>query len=222
MRFAERLLLTLSRNKEHEDQNNLKTEWTVKQSLKILVSSFPNILDAIIGRDILDFGCGNGYQVVALALSGARSVTGIDTNPRLLSFANILADTHRVMDRVSFINRLSEKERESFDMVISQNSMEHFSQPHEIINQMKVALRPNGTILITFAPPWFSPYGAHMHFFTNVPWVHLLFAEQTVMAVRSRFRNDGATRYEDVEGGLNKMSLKAFERLIGQSGLSVK
>ena len=41
------------------------------------------------------------------------------------------------------------------------------------------------------------------------------------MAVRSRYRKDGAKRYEEVESGLNKMSLRKFERLIGQSGLTL-
>jgi hypothetical protein len=39
--------------------------------------------------------------------------------------------------------------------------------------------------------------------------------------VRERFRNDGATRYEDVESGLNRMTLAKFERIITASGMSV-
>lgn len=41
------------------------------------------------------------------------------------------------------------------------------------------------------------------------------------MAVWSRSRSDGAERYEDVESGLNRMSLRKFDRLLKSSGLSV-
>jgi hypothetical protein len=55
--------------------------------------------------------------------------------------------------------------------------------------------------------------------FTRMPWVNLLFSESTVMRVRSLFRDDGATRYEEVKGGLNRMTLRRFERIIRESGL---
>jgi hypothetical protein len=52
--------------------------------------------------------------------------------------------------------------------------------------------------------------------------VNVLFSEQTVMKVRSRFRTDGAVRYEDVEGGLNRMTVSRFERLVHDCGLELE
>ena len=60
-----------------------------------------------------------------------------------------------------------------------------------------------------------------MHFFTRVPWVHLLFPESVVMRVRSRFRADGARKYEEVEGGLNRMSVRRFLRVMSEAGFRV-
>ena len=58
---------------------------------------------------------------------------------------------------------------------------------------------------------------------------HELFLSDSVAAVMvpgenrdgrtARYRKDGAKRYEKVESGLNRMSLRKFERLIGASGL---
>jgi SAM-dependent methyltransferase len=109
----------------------------------------------------------------------------------------------------------------TFDVVISQNSFEHLRDPAGTLATMRRLLAPAGEILITFCPPWFAPYGAHMGYFTKIPWVQLLFSEHTVMSVRSRFRSDGATRYEDVEMGLNRMSIRKFERIVRNSGLKV-
>jgi SAM-dependent methyltransferase len=106
--------------------------------------------------------------------------------------------------------------------VISLNSFEHFPDPGDALAEMTSLLRPGGLLLITFGPPWFAPYGSHMHFFTRVPWVNLLFSEAVVMQVRQRYRPDGALRYEDVESGLNKMTVRRFEELVERSGLTLE
>ena len=41
------------------------------------------------------------------------------------------------------------------------------------------------------------------------------------MSVRARYRHDGAKHYEEIESGLNKMSLAKFERIVRSSGLRV-
>ena len=116
---------------------------------------------------------------------------------------------------------MKEQFRNSFDIVISQNSIEHFRDPQNILNTMKDLLKPGGRIMIIFGPPWYAPYGSHMHYFTKIPWVNIIFSEKTVMNVRAHFRNDGATKYEDVESGLNKMSVRRFEKIIESSKTKV-
>ena len=43
---------------------------------------------------------------------------------------------------------------------------------------------------------------------TKYPWAHVLFSENTIMAVRKLYKNDNASRFEEVEGGLNQMTIK--------------
>ena len=38
------------------------------------------------------------------------------------------------------------------------------------------------------------------------------------MKVRERFRQDRATRYSEVEGGLNQMTVRRFTRIVQSSG----
>jgi hypothetical protein len=61
-----------------------------------------------------------------------------------------------------------------------------------------------------------------MNFFTKVPWVQFLFAERTVMRVRQAYRSDGAARYEEVVGGLNRVGVRSFLRLTRAAGLTVE
>jgi len=96
--------------------------------------------------------------------------------------------------------------------------MEHFRDPIARLREMTIALVPNGRLYMTFAP-WLSPYGSHLQFMTLMPWINVLFSERTIMAVRPRYKSDGATSYQEVRGGLNKMTLARLERMASRIGL---
>ena len=145
----------------------------------------------IAGRDVLDFGCGLGYQSVAIGLKGATRVVGVDISQPGLENGRKTAAEVGVADRVKFADRISSDMRKQFDVVISLNSMEHFSDPGVHFRSWRTPFDRAGLCSITFSPPWYAPYGGHIYFFTRVPWAHFLFSERTVMAVRSRFRADG-------------------------------
>ncbi len=220
MSLSEKILLRLSRAPQAADYQAVEM-WHDGNALAHLLSVFPDALAMIQGKRVLDFGSGEGWQVVELAKAGARHVLGIDISETGLAAGRELARAAGMAEKTEFCTSLQPQHLGSYDIVLSQNSMEHFADPDLILRQMASALRPDGVILITFSPPWYAPYGSHMHFFTKVPWVNILFSERTVMNVRSRFRQDGAARYEDVEGGLNRMSLAKFERTLAASGLRI-
>lgn len=219
MTLGERLLLAFS--KSESGVNGSPDEGAGSGSpLSLLYRVYPDFADRIRGKTILDFGCGRGLQSVALAEAGAARVVGVDSNPRTLAQARERLQSLQSPLPVEFHGELSGAEASTFDVVISQNAMEHYGNPKEALEAMGAAVKPDsGQILVTFGPPWLAPYGSHMHFFTSLPWVNILFPESTVMRVRARYRSDGAKRYEDVESGLNKMTVKRFERLVAQSGL---
>lgn len=223
MRLAEQVLQALSRSAGSADYDDVVEPATPDNALADLYIVFPDLDHLISEKRVLDFGCGSGRQTLALARSGARLAVGLDTNSRVLESARELAARTPNVDpeRVAFTESALPELEASFDVVISKDSMEHFSDPAGTLSTMRRLLKPGGRILISFGPPWYAPYGSHMHFFTRVPWVNLLFSERTVMRVRTRYRDDGAMRYEDVESGLNRMSVGRFEALVRQSGLRI-
>ena len=186
-----------------------------------LLAELPELAPLIRGRRVLDFGCGVGHHAVGMAAFGASSVTGLDINEEWLEAGRRLAAEHDFRNAVEFVSVIRNEDLGSYDLVLSHNSMEHFSEPASVLRQMRELLAAGGNAVISFSPPWLSPYGAHMHFFTPVPWVHLLFPERSVMRVRMRYRNDGAMRYEDVEGGLNRMTIRRFQDLVRDAGFRV-
>jgi SAM-dependent methyltransferase len=188
--------------------------------LGIFQDSFgPAFLDAIRDRRVLDIGCGDGDQVVGLALEGAQCAIGAEVRP-IYDAMERLAATLGVGDRVVFTQSpVVDLGEGSVDVVISQNSFEHFSQPAEILAAARHVLRPGGRFFITFAPPWLNPFGVHHFFMIRLPWAHFIFSEKTILHVRRLYRDDAAERYEDIEGGLNQMTIHKFRRYIRQSGL---
>ncbi|TXG78443.1 MAG: class I SAM-dependent methyltransferase [Thermomicrobiales bacterium] len=222
MPIAVKLLLAFSRDPGTSDYAEGHSEWNQGNALSILCRVFPDFLRLAQNKEILDFGCGEGAQSIALAQAGARRVVGVDTNRETLRKAVSELDRLGLASKVEFISDLPSGMHDVFDLVISQNSMEHFPDPVDVLQRMRALIKPDGRLLITFGPPWYAPYGSHMQFFTKIPWVNLLFSEATVMSVRGRFRSDGACRYEEVESGLNKMSVGKFERLLRDLGLNAE
>ncbi len=197
---------------------------TVENALDYLELTVPAFRSRIADRRVLDFGCGLGHQAVAMVKAGADSVHGLDIVPEHVTHTLALAARNGVDDQVSASITGSPRPTldERFDVVVSCSSFEHFSDPEGILETMRQYLRPGGVALISFAEPWLSPRGSHMGFFTRVPWLNLLFPEETVMRVRASYRSDGATRYEEVEGGLNRMTLAKFERILEMSRWEVE
>jgi SAM-dependent methyltransferase len=99
------------------------------------------------------------------------------------------------------------------------DAFEHFEDPAEVLRIMSTLLRPDGEVLVSFGPPWYHPLGGHL--FSVFPWAHLLFSEKALIHWRSTFKTDGATRFREVAGGLNQMSIARFERLISASSFQL-
>ncbi len=187
------------------------------QALSIVNSVFPGIEQQIKGKRVIDFGCGSGYQLIAYARAGAASVVGIEIVEHLAALCAERAEKENLSGIVRIERHLSDPG--SADVIISQNSFEHFIEPEAILNDLKQALAPGGRIFITFGPPWFAPTGAHMGFFCPIPWIQLLFPESAVLQVRGLYRDDKPTTY--IEAGVGKISVGRFERVVRACGLKM-
>lgn len=222
MSVGERILLYLSRRPSEEEYPKYDAGNAEGAALDLLTRVYPNFSALVSGKRVVDFGCGIGNQSIALVKEHGCWVVEVDSNKATLRRAMENAKEHNVSpSQLSFVGGVSPEMRESFDVVISQNSFEHFPEPEMVLNEMSCLLSSSGVILITFGPPWLAPYGSHMHFFCKVPWINILFPEKAVMKARSHFRSDGATTYEDVESGLNRMTIAKFEFIVSSCNLKL-
>lgn len=190
------------------------TTYASRSKLEVLLG--PSIWAKCIGKVVIDFGCGLGNASIEIAQHGARRVIGIDIQQRFLDYAQAEAEKAGVADRCVFTLGTDEKA----DVILSLDGFEHYHDPVAVLKTMKGLLKDNGRVLICFGPAWFHPYGGHL--FSVFPWAHLIFTEKALIRWRSDFKTDGATRFFEVAGGLNQMTIRRFEKLLEKSDFQVE
>jgi SAM-dependent methyltransferase len=208
MRLSSLILRALSRNPSAADYPGGTERHRGSNALEFIERTVPDFLSTIQGKRVLDYGCGQGDQSVAIKMGGAASVVGYDPYPK----------SRAAIPGVKFTGKLP---TEQFDVVLSCSAFEHFANPEAELQTMCALTKEN--LIITWAEPWYSHSGSHMNFFTRVPWVNLWFPEKAVMEVRALYRDDGATSYETcgMGGALNRMTVARFERILANSGMQL-
>jgi SAM-dependent methyltransferase len=177
--------------------------------LRVLMGD--GFFELIAGRVVIDLGCGEGVDAIEMAKNGAACVMGIDIREDVLQNARERA----VATGVNGVCHFGSSATQAADVVVSIDAFEHFEKPDQILQIMNTLLKPGGQVFISFGPTWYHPLGGHL--FSVFPWAHLIFSEKAFIRWRSDFKTDGATRFSEVAGGLNQMTIGRFEALVEDS-----
>jgi len=175
------------------------------------------------GLTVLEVGCGHGQLCVEIALSGARKVVGLDLNRELIDFANhhLQTDHPQLRDVVEFLAvELKDYDPEKrFDAIVSYSTFEHVIDLDGLMVEIKRRLVPGGRVYFGFGPLYDSPFGDHGLTMAVVPWGHLIFPERILLA---KVNNNRIAKVSSIkELGLNRWSLRQYEHLFRNSGLTV-
>ena len=135
------------------------------------------------GKNVLDFGCGDGGTSRKLARLGAK-VTAVDIKPEIKqSFQN---------SEIKFIYAQKEAlylKSQEYDIIILQDVLEHVPNPEKLINQAKDSLRTSGLIYIS-TPNRFSLLNLISDPHWNLPGVALGSRRMVAFLVQKIFRRD--------------------------------
>jgi SAM-dependent methyltransferase len=174
-----------------------------------------NFVNTVKDKIVIDYGCGHGGDVQQIAEWHAGHVLGIEIREELVK-----NNQERIkLMNCSFHTTLPAQYHSKADIVVSIDAFEHFDRPDQILQDMLSCLRPGGEAFISFGPTWYHPYGGHL--FSIFPWAHLLLSERALIKWRAQYFKDGATKFAEVAGGLNKMTIGRFKNLVAQSGFAL-
>lgn len=189
--------------------NNEYTAYQENSKVEVLFG--PQIWKELEGKVVLDFGCETGIEAIDLVQHGVRKVIGLDLYESSLAGARRRAEAAGVADRCVFTTQSNEK----VDVIMTIDAFEHFENPLGALSVMAGLLKPGGYVLACFGPTWYHPLGGHG--FSIFPWAHLVFTEKAFMRWYGDFSKDGARRFGEVRGGLNQMTVRAFEKIVARS-----
>lgn len=164
----------------------------------------------LAGKRVLDFGAGTGGMVQRLLDNGAAEVVGVDISDYAIAYGQERLKPFG--DRARLIaGDIRSLDIGSFDVIVSQNTLEHVMPLDDVIQAVVALARPGGDIYFGFSPLWYSPYGHHGYPQTKLPWYHLLFGEKAVL---DSMREVSGTTYADIhDAGFNKVTPDQFEAL---------
>jgi len=172
--------------------------------------------------DVLDFGCGWGGETLWLA-DRVRSVTGIDVDRNAIDVAQVAArDVGASNCRfVCSDDGTLPFPDCSFDAAFSTDTLEHVMNLDRAFGEIRRVLRPGGSFLTRFGPLFYSPHGYHLYWACQVPYAHLIFGLNAIVAIREQ--RGGASRtvrtWQDL--GLNAKRAHEFRAAITRAGLEI-
>ena len=114
------------------------------------------LLPQIVGKSVLELGCGGGQWSVWLAQRGAH-VTGLDLSGRQLAHARrnlaaVSADAHLVQGSAE---RLPFRDA-AFDLVLSDHGAMSWGDPDRTVPEVARVLRPGGVLIFCATSPLFA------------------------------------------------------------------
>ncbi|MBS5144414.1 MAG: class I SAM-dependent methyltransferase [Butyricicoccus pullicaecorum] len=183
---------------------------------------------------VLDVGCGAGGKTMYYASQGVAKIVGMDIVPYYKEEAEALAKQLGYADRFTFVVGDAAQtgfEENSFDTIIMNDAMEHVDRPDLVLAEVRRILKPGGRLYVNF-PPYYHPFGAHLSDLIAIPWVHMFFSEDTLVAAykelcktvpdgddRISFRISKNAQGKEYFSYINHMTVKRFDGLRAQAGL---
>jgi SAM-dependent methyltransferase len=203
------------------DSHEAYAEWEYGIG-KSLLDEYSDWFGSLEGKRVLDIGCGLGGKSVAYAEEGAV-VTGVD-----LDLVHAAGAFEYARKRGSSIDVVTGDAADlpfregSFDIVIANDSMEHFARPAPALEEFARVTRTGGLVFLFFTP-WGSPLASHLYDYIHTPWCHLLYSENILeqlleLALDRRGERDpsgeAARMIEEYRTSNNRIDVACYRRIL--------
>jgi len=119
------------------------------------------ILNNLIGVDILEVGCGRGY--LAKKMSNRKQIKTV-TAADIVILDKIKGDSDAIKYIESNIENLPFKDKQ-FDTVVCTHTLEHVQNLHTAINELRRVTKRRLIIVVPKQRPYKYTFSLHIHFF---------------------------------------------------------
>jgi ubiquinone/menaquinone biosynthesis C-methylase UbiE len=201
----------------------------------------------ITGKDVLDFGCGDGALSLFLAKEKRPNrILGVDISAPSIERAKVSLLNSSIKDsnKASFTLGTTEQlpvPDQSFDTLLAFDCLEHVMSPEKILCDWHRVLRPGGRCLIEWFP-YKGPWGPHMEALIPIPWAPVLFGERAMFRAAEKIYDlpEFVPRHWDLDedgnkkpnkwrawssfeeqGYINKLDLNTFRKLAHDAGFKI-
>lgn len=190
-----------SRYNAKRDFLNEFIDRTFRKSMYLRYSWALRILsNGVVGRTVLDVGCGSGRYCVALAKAGAERVVGVDISPRMLEVAAGHAKSAGVVERCDFVlgDFLAVELTERFDFSIAMGFYDYLKEPKAHVRKLAMLTREQSLMSFPVRWHWLTPQrklrylcrGVPLSFYTRREIVETLSESGLVVSRMERLGRD--------------------------------
>lgn len=137
----DRLAPDYERYRSREDSLDRLVEWPAQREM----------LGSVVGRSVLDLGCGNGGKLLELTRDGAIDSVGVDISGHFLPTRP--PGPELVRGDLSDLESIAELGGRTFDRVLFLQSFGYASDPVRTLTDARKLLAPDGFILLTRTQP---------------------------------------------------------------------
>jgi ubiquinone/menaquinone biosynthesis C-methylase UbiE len=187
---------------------------------------------AFTGKTVLDLGCGYSGKAVAYSKHKPEFICGVDISVSVIREAQAYLKSLKIP--AAFVGADASAlpfADTTFDIVISDDGFDHFTQTRKVIAEISRVLKPGGVAFISFVP-YYSRECSHMNEYLRVPWHHVLFSKKAIKQAlelvadydarqesydRSTYRSSVDGVFHTFVNHLSRLSVRRFTRELQSS-----
>ncbi|MCC7339207.1 MAG: class I SAM-dependent methyltransferase [Pirellulaceae bacterium] len=218
-------------------------QWQCETSPKYF-DKFFDLREKLPDARVIDIGCGLGGRTCSLVSHGIRQVVGVDINQVEVAQAQEIMQrlgNNEMRDKIRF-QALTEfqasSNKNSFDVALLVDSLEHVKNPTEILNQAHSMLRPGGVCYFS-TWGWYHHQASHVGSIVPIPFATVFFSDKQILDAVRRVvaqpyyvasmwdSNPPALRWQDCSSlhdrpgeYLNKFTIRKFRKAMAASDFS--
>lgn len=119
-----------------------------------------SVMPSMVGKCLLDLGCGYGWHCKYAVEQGATQVVGIDLSSKMIAKAKEINSDSKIEYRTMAIEDFDYRGCEKFDVVLSSLTFHYIESFENVCADVTACLKQGGEFIFSVEHPIFTSYGS--------------------------------------------------------------